>query len=166
MPRVEFETLPDEARVWVFAADRDLFGTDAAAMLGAVDAFLSEWKAHGTPLRCARDWRDGRFLAVGVDQGAAGASGCSIDGLFRVFKEGADVLGASLLNPGMTYWRDADGKVRSSRRIEVRQLVENGTISQASPVFDTTVQDAGAWRRAFERPAADTWVYRQPTPSR
>ena len=41
---------------------------DAAKLLAAVDAYLMQWKAHGHPLTAARDWRDDRFLAIGVDQ--------------------------------------------------------------------------------------------------
>jgi len=66
MPIVPFASLPDSARVWVFASDRELSGAAADTLLAAVDQFLSEWKAHGVPLRCAREWRDDRFLAVGV----------------------------------------------------------------------------------------------------
>ena len=45
-----------------------------------VDAFLDQWNAHGSALTCAREWRDDRFLAIGVDQSTAGASGCSASG--------------------------------------------------------------------------------------
>ena len=32
----------------------------------AADAYLLQWKAHGHPLTCARDWREERFLVIGV----------------------------------------------------------------------------------------------------
>jgi len=67
MPIVPFASLPDSARVWVFASDQPLTGAAADTLLAAVDGFLAAWRAHGLPLRCARDWRDGRFLAIGVD---------------------------------------------------------------------------------------------------
>ena len=74
MPIVHFDDLPDSARVWIFASDVPLAGETADLVLASVDAFLAGWKAHGVPLRCARDWRDGRFLAVGVDVTAENAS--------------------------------------------------------------------------------------------
>jgi len=73
MPIVPFESLPDDARLWVFAASDPVTGERAQRLLAAVDAWLAEWKAHDEPLRCARDWRDDRFLAIGVDQSTAGA---------------------------------------------------------------------------------------------
>src|SRR6188474_3357510 len=49
MPIVQFDALPDSARVWVFASDQPLTGAVADTLLAAVDRFLSEWKAHGVP---------------------------------------------------------------------------------------------------------------------
>ncbi|MDQ3673342.1 MAG: ABC transporter ATPase, partial [Gemmatimonadota bacterium] len=83
MPIVEFEDLPDSSRVWVFGSDRRLEEEEAVMLLEEVDRFLAGWKAHGAPLTVGRNWRHDRFLAVAVDQSTAGASGCSIDGLFR-----------------------------------------------------------------------------------
>ena len=80
MPRVVFESLPDDARVWVFGAANALDDRARERLLSAVDEYLDQWHAHGAALVCARDWRDDRFLAIGVDQSTAGASGCSIDG--------------------------------------------------------------------------------------
>jgi hypothetical protein len=86
MPRVSFEELPDDARVWVFGAASEVTPPASERLLDAVDDFLAHWNAHGSPLVCAREWRDDHFLAIGVDQSTAGASGCSIDGLFRTLQ--------------------------------------------------------------------------------
>jgi hypothetical protein len=87
MPVVDFEDLPAESRVWVFASDKPLTGGDATKLLATVDGFLAQWKAHGAPLRSAREWRDDHFLTIGVDPTEEQASGCSIDGLFRGLRD-------------------------------------------------------------------------------
>jgi hypothetical protein len=143
---VEFNALPDDARVWVFAADRALSAPESELLLREVDAFLREWKAHGEPLTCARDWRDSQFLAVGVDQSTTGASGCSIDGLFRVFKALAPAIGTSLLGGGRVFWRDAAGAVRMTDRPGFKRLVAEGSVGVGTSVFDMTVESAGGWR--------------------
>ena len=95
MPHVEFRAMPPSARVWVFGAAAPVSGAACDAMLSAVDEHLDKWKAHGTPLVCAREWRDDRFLAVAVNEAATGASGCSIDGLFRSLARIEPVLGTT-----------------------------------------------------------------------
>ena len=101
MPIVPFTELPDSARIWVFASDHELSGDSEDAVLGAVDDFLERWKAHGVPLVCARDWRDNRFLAIGVDVNAENASGCSIDGLFRALQQLERTIGSRLVGGGV-----------------------------------------------------------------
>src|SRR5262245_18169653 len=97
MPMVRFDTLPDDASDWVVGAAAPVDEVDAKRLLAAVDGFLLQWKAHGHPLTCAREWRDDRFLVVGVDQSTEGASGCSIDGLFRTLQGLEAGIGTSLV---------------------------------------------------------------------
>jgi len=158
MPTVDFNRLPTNARVWVFASDRPLSRDEAGVLLEAVDGFLSQWKAHGAPLRSARDWRDDRFLAIGVDPTAEQASGCSIDGLFRNLQALEGPLATGLVQGGRVFYRDAKGQPALALRKEVPALFERGVIADDTPVFDTSITDATAWRERFERPARETWV--------
>jgi len=157
MPRVPFAQLPDDARVWVFASASELATPGSNRLLEAVDDFLTAWNAHGSPLVCARDWRDDRFLAVGVDQSTAGASGCSIDGLFRTFARLEPELGTKLLGSARVFYRDATGQVQVVSRSMFGELAKAGTVSAETPVFDTSLTSAAAWREEFERPARQSW---------
>jgi hypothetical protein len=158
MPIVPFESLPDSSRIWVFGSDRPVTGTAAEQLLGEVDRFLEEWRAHGDPLRVGRLWADNRFLVVGVDQSTANASGCSIDGLFRRLQELERTIGARLVGGGRVYYRDHGGVAQSVERAELDGLVANGTVGPNTTVFDTSITDLGEWRGKFERPARKTWV--------
>lgn len=158
MPAVEFRTLPPDARVWVFASDRPLKGAEAKVLLDDVDRFLEQWKAHGAPLRSAREWRDDRFLAIGVDPTAEQVSGCSIDGLFRGLQALERALSTVLVAGGRVFYRDAKGTPQVVVRQEVPALFDNGALTEDTPVFDTSVTDAGTYRERFVRPARETWV--------
>ena len=116
MPVVDFKDLPAASRVWVFASDKPLTGSDATKLLATVDGFLAQWKAHGAPLRSAREWRDDRFLAIGVDPTAEQASGCSIDGLFRGLRELERELSTTLVAGGRVFYRDGSGSVTKAAR--------------------------------------------------
>jgi hypothetical protein len=158
MPTVGFDQLPGEARVWIFASDRALSASESAALLGEVDAFLAQWKAHGAPLRAAREWRDDRFLVIGVDPTHEQASGCSIDGLFRGLRAQEQKLGTSLVAGGRVFYRDASGAPQVSARKDVPSLAANGALRPESPVFDTSLTSAAAYRDRFEVPASESWV--------
>jgi len=158
MPIVPFETLPDASRVWVFGSDRALTGSAADRLLGEVDRFLGQWKAHGAPLFCARDWRDEHLLTIGVDSTRENASGCSIDGLFRVLQGVESPLGAKLVGGGRVFYRDGHGTVHCVTRAQLPELAARGEITDETCVFDTSLTTAGDWRARFEAPANATWV--------
>lgn len=158
MPVVPFDTLPDSARCWVFVADAAIPESRAATLLDAVDRHLTGWAAHGVPLVCAREWRHDRFLVVGVDEAATGASGCSIDALFRVLAAAKPQVGADLLGGGRVAWRAQDKQVVVSDRDDFEALALQGAVEPTSPVFSTLAETVGEWRHRRERPAAESWV--------
>ena len=158
MPLVNFSSLPADARVWVFACDRTLTEDETGPLLAQVDAYLAEWKAHGTPLRCARTWLHDRFLAVGIDPTVEQASGCSVDDLFRRLRAIGDGLGTRVVSGGQVFYRDAQGRVQSASRVEFSALAARGDVTGDTIVFDTSLIQADDWRDRFERRAADAWT--------
>ena len=157
MPRVSFDELPPDARVWIFGAERPLVETERARVLDEVDAFIGQWAAHDVPLTTARDLRYDQFIFVAVDELAAGASGCSIDALVRRMKGLQAELGVELVNHAPVLYRDGADIARVSRE-RFADLVESGSISQDTVVFDNTVTTVGAVRDGrWELPAVNSW---------
>lgn len=157
MPLVAFASLPEDARVWVFGTSEALSPADAASLLKSVDEYLEDWRAHGSPLTVAREWRDDRFLAIGVDQTEENASGCSLDALFRVLQALEKQLGVSLLGNSRVYFRAVDGTITVSDRAGFNAQAETGSIRNDTRVFDLSVPTVGAWKERFETTAANSW---------
>ncbi|MEQ9569340.1 MAG: hypothetical protein RLN75_04055 [Longimicrobiales bacterium] len=157
MPRTDFSALPDDARLWVFAADRPVEGDHAEALLARVDAFLDAWNAHGHPLTGARRWDQDRFLFVAVDERTAPPSGCSIDALHRVLKDFEAERGVGLTDHVDVLWRDGEGRVVRSSRPDFARLAREGEVDFETPVFDTTLTRKGALIEGFEVPAGSDW---------
>ena len=157
MPRVEFEALPEDARVWIFSAERPLTDDEQSRLLGEVDGFLDQWGAHDMPLTAGRDIRYDRFLFVAVDQRAVGPSGCSIDALVRQMKALQADIGAELVNHAPVLYRQGDHIARVSRE-QFAELVERGDIDPGTTVFDTTLTRLGDVREGrWETRASDSW---------
>ena len=157
MPRIEFDELPDSARIWVYGADRDLNDEEQRRLLEPVDEFLGRWAAHGVPLHTARRWDDGRFLTIAVDSTKEGASGCSIDGLYRTLKSLESSVGAHIVTSGLVYYRGKDEKIHSVTRDEFTDLASKGAINGDTEVYDLSVVSLNEWRSRFKSRAADSW---------
>jgi len=157
MPRIPFDQLPPDARLWIFAAERPLSPAESGRVLEEADAFINEWMAHGVPLTAGRDLRHNQFVLVGVDERAAGVSGCSIDALVRRMQQLESVLGLELINNGPVLYREGDAVVRVSRD-RFAELAASGTVGPNTRVFDNTLTRvgdllAGKW----EVKAGESW---------
>lgn len=159
MPMTSFDRMPDDARLWVFAAPRPLQPDEADALLARVDGFLERWAAHGAPVLGARDLRHGQFLLVAADERATGVSGCSIDTLFHALAEVEESLGTELRRTAsLVLYRDASGAVRAAERAEFRRLAQEGGVGEDTVVFDNTVATVGDLRAGgWEKPFRDSW---------
>jgi hypothetical protein len=152
-----FEKFPESARVWVYGADRKLDSSAEDTLLGEVDNYLTTWTAHGVPLSAARSWDAGRFLTIAVDQEQAGASGCSIDGLFRALRALEQRLGASIITSGLVFFRGKDGEIHSVTRDRFGELGAAGEVDTDTEVFDLSVTTLGEWHSRFSARAGDSW---------
>jgi hypothetical protein len=166
MPRIAFDRLPPHARIWIFPSDRPLSADAESGLLETVDAFLESWAAHGTPLTGGRDWREGRFLIVGVDETTAPPSGCSIDSMVNELKKVGSELQVDFLDRAPIWYR-AEGDLRHACRPEFKRLVQDGKVTLQTPVFDHAITrkaqlDGGEW----ERPAGTSWHRRAFFPDR
>lgn len=155
MPVVSFDSLPDSARVWIFGSDKRLSEDAATSLMREVGDHLANWKAHGEPLTVGSQLLDDRFLVVAVDQSTTGASGCSIDGLFRVLQAVQSKLGVNLVGGGRLFYRDRNGDVQCAPRADLDELRASGAISKDTVVFDTTITDLGTFRTKFEGTLAE-----------
>ena len=157
MPRIAFDQLPSDARLWIFAAERPLTAAERDRVIAEADAFIDQWTAHGVPLTAAREMRYEQFVLVGVDERAAGVSGCSIDALVRRMQQLERVLGLELVNNGPVLYREGEAVVRVPRD-RFAELAASGTVSPQTRVFDNTLTRvgdllAGKW----EVPAEASW---------
>ena len=157
MPRITFERLPEDARLWIFAAERELSGSERARLLQEVDGFIDQWTAHGVQHTAGRDCRYNRFLFVGVDEAAAGVSGCSIDSLVRRMKLLQEELGVELVNQAPVLFRDGDAIERVSRE-RFAELADAGTVNSDTSVFDNTLTTVGDVRAGrWEVRVGESW---------
>ena len=79
--------MPDNARVWVYQANRPLTEGDVKTIEEALKTALGQWDAHGQPLLASAQVVENRFIVVGVDEGYTLPSGCSIDSSARTVQE-------------------------------------------------------------------------------
>ena len=82
-----FDNISDQARVWIYQADRPIGTEEKNVIIKDTEAFLSQWAAHGSALQAAGDLLFDHFLVICIDESFQMASGCSIDSSVRFVQE-------------------------------------------------------------------------------
>ena len=157
MPKIAFDELPEDARVWIFSAERKLTEPERIRLLAEVDAFINRWAAHAVPLTAGRDLVYDQFLFIAVDQRAAGPSGCSVDALVRQMKALEQEIGVELVNHAPVLFRQGQAIARVPREA-FAELAEAGEVGPDTTVFNNTLTSVGDVRAGrWEVPATDSW---------
>ena len=158
MPAPLLPDLPDDARVWIYSADRTLQPDEQKAIQRRLDAFFADWTSHARAVDGGATFIADRFLVLAAVVPGGDISGCGIDKSVHVVEEAADAAGFQWASPLQVFWRDQEGVIRQSPRSAFRKAVRAGTVDAQTPVFDLSAQSLGTLRRdGLERPAGNSW---------
>lgn len=150
-------SLPDDARLWVFTADRTLSPQERDRLRGTIEQFVAGWTSHTRPVPGGVLLLEDRFVVVAAHL-EGGVSGCGIDSLVHAVEEAGAASGIAWVDGLQVVFRGEDGEIRALPRPTFRGLAREGTVTAATPVFDTTIATLGAFRSGgLERPAGSTW---------
>lgn len=92
-----FEGFSDEAKIWLYQANRELKDAEVQYLEKQLSNFVDQWSAHGNKLKASSQVLDSYRFAICAD-GSVEASGCSIDASVRFMKEMGAELGVDFFN--------------------------------------------------------------------
>ena len=95
---VEFNTLPEDSRIWIYQANRSFSETELEAIKEKLNIFITNWTAHGSDLNAGFDIRYKRFIILAVDQDSQAATGCSIDASVHFIQQLEKEYGVDLMD--------------------------------------------------------------------
>lgn len=156
---VAFDDLPADARVWIYQASRPLGSDEIMHLLPQLARFAEDWTSHGRALQASAEILHQQFLVIGLDEGVAGASGCSIDASVRFVAQLEQLLGVELLDKSRLAFM-ISGAVRLMTRQELKAAVTSGLLEPHTFYFDNTLGTKGELATGWPRPAGQTWLTR------
>lgn len=84
---VEFDALPETARVWFYQAHRDLTPQEQSILGMRLEKSLESWVTHGSPMKGSFTILHNRIVILAADIEFQTPSGCSVDSSTRWLKE-------------------------------------------------------------------------------
>lgn len=147
---------PDNSRVWIFQADRELTPDEIKWAFPKVKGFVDQWKAHGHALAAHTEIRYNRFIIVMVDEQEASASGCSIDSLHRFMQELEKALNVKLFDRFNIAYKE-NGRVLSVGRESFEELLQTGRVNASTIVFNNLAATKKQLDEGWEVPLDQSW---------
>lgn len=156
---VDFDKLPDTARVWVYQANQFLTPQIVQAIQNALHPALQQWAAHGQPLLASAQVVANRFVIVGVDEGYNLPSGCSIDSSVRTLQQIGQQVGIDFFDRSAAI-QLADGSVQTVALPDLKTAVAEGHITTDTLVFNTLVKSKAELMTNWQIRASNSWLKR------
>ena len=153
---VEFNTLPDESRVWIFQANRSFSEEELQQLRQELDAFIADWTAHGSDLRAGYEIRYNRFIILALDQTLNHATGCSIDASVRFIQQLEQKYKVELLDKMNVSYKQGDFVAYKSL-IDFKKMAKQKAVSKNTIVFNNLVTNKHEYQNHWEVPAEESW---------
>ena len=147
---VNFNTIPEESRIWIYAADHKLTNDQESCILKSISDHLQNWEAHKVPLTAGVTILENHFIVIALDETKNGASGCSIDTLQNKIQNLEKDLSISLLNRLNVFCR-IDNEIEC---IPTLKLVDNA--NQDTLFYDLTIQKKSELD-SYLKPISEGW---------
>jgi hypothetical protein len=154
---VTFENLPENARVWVYQAERALTSTEKEFVLNTGQEFIDQWVTHGQPLIASLQVLDDHFVIMAVDDRQL-PSGCSIDSSVDFMRNLTIELGVDFFGRTNVPLQD-DGKVKVMGLAELKKQIGNGDVSDETLVYNSLAKTKGELKDWIV-PLKDSWLAR------
>ncbi len=156
---IPFEKMPDNARLWIYQAERKLTYEETDVVKHNTEHFLSEWQAHGQDLKASFDIKYNQFLIISVDESFSQASGCSIDASVHLIKALENELKLSFMTTSQVAFMEGE-EVNLYPFNQLKKQAQEAIIGPDTLVFDNTVQNMAEFRSRWIKPSRETWVKR------
>jgi len=153
---VDFKSLPDTSRIWIYQANRSFTSEELAEIKIALDDFVSEWTAHGQDLKSGYEIRYKRFIVLGLDQSLTSASGCSIDASVHFIQHLEKKYSIELLDKMNVSYKQGE-YVAYKPLVDFKKMAKQNAVSAKTIVFNNLVATKGEYLEHWEVPAAESW---------
>jgi len=153
---VDFNTLPDSARIWIYQSSRSFTPEELEAITAELDDFITHWTAHGQCLQSGYEVRYKRFIIIGLDQSNQAATGCSIDASVHFIQQLEKKYKVELLDKMNVSYKQGEF-VAYKTLLEFKAMGKQKAISKNTIVFNNLVATKGEYKEHWEVAASESW---------
>jgi len=154
---VDFKTMPDDSRIWIYQSNRDFNELEIGIINDKTISFLDNWQAHGKDLECSYSIIDKRFIIIAVNESVNPIGGCSIDFSLQLIKDISKNIEIDLLNRLVVNYK-LDNRIESLSLSDLKNKIKDGDFSPETIIFNTAINSKSDLLNNFEIDIRSSWL--------
>jgi len=153
---VDFDTLPEESRVWIYQANRSFSEEEIVELNSKLEAFIEAWTAHGKDLQAGFKIVYKRFIVIALNQNLNMATGCSIDASVHFIQELEKDYNVDLMDKMNVSYKQGEF-IAYKPLMDFKKMAKNNSVSKNTIVFNNLVTNIAEFKENWEVPASESW---------
>jgi len=154
--RVDFNSLPEESRVWIYQANRSFSEEELSEIKDKLDTFIENWTAHGNDLQAGYTIKYKRFIVIGLNQKLNSATGCSIDASVHFIQQLEKEYNVDLMDKMNVSYKQGEFIAHKSL-LDFKKMAKDKAVSKNTIVFNNLVTNIAEFNENWEVPASESW---------
>lgn len=153
---VDFNTLPETSRVWIYQANRSFTENEIEEIKSKLDVFIENWTAHGSDLQSGYEIKYKRFIVIALNQNLNAATGCSIDASVHFIQQLEKEYNVDLMDKMNVSYKQGEF-IAYKPLNEFKQMAKQRAVSKNTIVFNNLVANKAEYLENWEVPASESW---------
>ncbi|WP_323789415.1 ABC transporter ATPase [Psychroserpens sp.] len=153
---VDFNTLPEESRVWIYQANRSFTDEEIVDIEDKLKIFIENWTAHGSDLQSGFTIQYKRFIVIALNQNLNIATGCSIDASVHFFQQLEKDYNVDLMDKMNVSYKQGE-YVAYKTLLDFKKMAKDKAVSKNTIVFNNMVTNIAEFNENWEVPASESW---------
>jgi hypothetical protein len=153
---VQFNTLPEYSRIWIYQANRSFTPKEEHEIAQKLEKFLENWTAHGADLETSYEIRYHRFIVIALNQEVNAASGCAIDASVHCIQQFEKEYQLNLLDKMNVSFIQND-EIVYEPLLNFKKMANGRKITPETIVFNHLVTTKEEYKTVWEVPAKESW---------
>jgi|TARA_R110000822_G_scaffold213470_1_gene348697 hypothetical protein len=156
---VDFEEIPEDAKVWVYPSSRKFYPNEIEALEEKVKTFVESWKSDDATFKASFKFLYNRFIILTADDIATELSNADIDASVSFILTLQETYEVALLDRMNVCFKQGE-HVQYKDLKDFKKLLKNKALTGKSIIFDNLVNTKQDFDNFWEIGIEESWYNR------
>ncbi len=156
---VEFDTLSDDAKIWIYPSSRKFYKEEIVEIEGLVKNFVTNWKSEDSSFKASFELKYDRFIVLAAEDTEAPLRSSEIDESVAFMISLQSTYDVILIDRLNVCFKQGEF-VQYKDLKEFKKLIKNKSVSKKSIIFDNLISNLADYKEFWEIPITDSWYNR------